>query len=187
MHGDDGALTEAEQRGAVLFVGKAKCASCHSGPFLSDQEFHNVGLFPKMVSGAFTRKDDRGAEQGLAQVLADPLNVNGSFSDGDDGRLPASVPSDALGAFRTPMLRCSSQRPSFMHTGQLRSLEEVVEFFNEGGHKKLGVPADPILGYLGETEIEPLGLDDQEQADLVAFLHALDGPGPAAALLEAPE
>jgi cytochrome c peroxidase len=187
MHGDDGALTDAEQRGAALFVGKAKCASCHSGPFLSDQEFHNVGLFPAMVSGAFTRKDDRGAEKGLAQVLVDPLNVQGSFSDGDDGRLPASVPFDALGAFRTPMLRCSSQRPSFMRTGQLKSLAEVVEFFNDGGHKQLGVPADPILGYLGETEIEPLGLDDQEQADLVAFLHALDGPGPAAALLEAPQ
>ncbi len=187
MHGDDGALTESEQRGAVLFVGKAKCASCHSGPFMSDQAFHNVGLYPAMVSGAFTRKDDRGAEAGLAQALADPLNVQSSFSDGDDGRLPASVAPEALGAFRTPMLRCASQRPSFMHTGQLESLEKVVAFFNEGGHKQLGVPADPILGYLGETEIEPLGLDDQEQADLVAFLHALDGPGPAPALLEAPQ
>ena len=187
MHGDESALSEAEQRGAALFVGKAKCASCHSGPFFSDQSFHNVGLFPAMVSGAFTRKDDRGAEKGLAEVLADPLNVQGAFSDGDDGRLPASVPPEELGAFRTPMLRCAPQRPSFMHTGQLRSLEEVVEFFNDGGHKQLGVPADPILGYLGETEIEPLGLDDEEQADLVAFLQALDGPGPAPALLEAPQ
>jgi cytochrome c peroxidase len=186
MNGDKNALNASEQRGAVLFVGKAKCAGCHSGPFFSDQKFHNVGLFPAVVSGAFIRKDDRGAEKGLAQVLADPLNVQGQFSDGNDGRLPSAVAPGLLGAFRTPMLRCSSHRPSFMHTGQLASLEEVVAFFNMGGHKQPGVPAASIIGYLGETEIAPLGLDATEATDLVAFLKSLDGPGPAAGLLEAP-
>lgn len=186
MQGDRNALSESEQRGAALFVGKAQCANCHSGPFFSDQEFHNVGLFPAMVSAAFVRNNDRGAEAGLAQVVADPLNVAGPFSDGDDGRLPTSVGPEMLGAFRTPMLRCSSRRPSFMHTGQLRSLEEVVDFFNQGGHKQPGVPAAAILGYLGETEIAPLGLNGQEVADLAAFLRALDGPGPSAGLLQAP-
>jgi cytochrome c peroxidase len=183
MHGDETALTESEQRGAALFVGKAKCASCHSGPLLSDQLFHNVGMFPKLVSGAFLRKDDAGAEAGFAKVMADPLNVRGEYSDGDDGRLPASIEPAMRGAFRTPMLRCASQRPSFMRDGQLRSLEAVVTFFNEGGHKQPGVPANAVIGYLGETEIEPLGLDEQEVADLVAFLEALDGPGPAPELL----
>jgi cytochrome c peroxidase len=186
MHGDRTALSESEQRGAVLFVGKAKCANCHSGPFFSDQKFHNVGLIPAVVSAAFLRNNDRGAEKGLAQVLADPLNVKGPFSDGDDGRLPSSVGPEMLGAFRTPMLRCSSPRPSFMHTGQLRTLEAVVSFFNDGGHKQPGVPTAPILGFLGETELAPLGLDQQEMADLVAFLKSLDGPGPAANLLQAP-
>ncbi len=186
MHGDKTALSESEQRGAALFVGKAKCADCHSGPFFSDQKFHNVGLFSARVSSAFTRNNDPGAERGLAQVLADPLNVRSEFSSGDDGRLPASVAPEMLGAFRTPMLRCSSQRPSFMHTGQLRTLEEVVDYFNQGGHKQPGVAAAPIIGFLGETEIAPLGLSAQEAADLVAFLKALDGPGPAANLLQAP-
>lgn len=186
MHGDTSALTEAEQRGAALFVGKAKCADCHTGQFFSDQKFHNVGLYPARVSAAFIRNNDPGADRGLAQVLADPLNVRSEFSDGDDGRLPASVAPGLLGAFRTPMLRCSSQRPSFMHTGQLRTLEEVVAYFNQGGHKQPGVAAPAIIGFLGETEIAPLGLDAQEEADLVAFLKALDGPGPAASLLQAP-
>jgi cytochrome c peroxidase len=186
MHGDQTALTAAEQRGAALFVGKGKCAECHSGPFFSDQKFHNVGLFPARVSAAFIRNNDRGAEKGLAQALADPLNVRGEFSDGDDGRLPATVAPETLGAFRTPMLRCSSLRPSFMHTGQFKTLEEVVAFFNQGGHKQPGVDAAPIIGFLGETEIAPLGLDVQEAADLVAFLKALQGPGPAADLLQAP-
>jgi cytochrome c peroxidase len=184
MQGDTAALNESEQRGAVLFVGKGRCVDCHNGPFLSDQKFHNVGLYPGVVSGAFIRKNDQGAARGLVQVLADPLNVRGEFSDGDDGRLPASVAPQMMGAFRTPMLRCSSQRPSFMHTGQLRTLEAVIEFFSQGGHKVLGVPADPSIGYLGETELVSLGLTDQEKADLVAFIRALDGPGPAAQLLQ---
>jgi len=186
MHGDKTALSETEQRGAAIFVGKGKCANCHSGPFFSDQKFHNVGMFPVRVSAAFLRNNDRGAEKGLAQVIADPLNVRSQFSAGDDGRLPASVAPEMLGAFRTPMLRCSSQRPSFMHTGQFRTLEEVVDFFNQGGNKQPGVAAADIIGYLGETEIAPLGLTTQEAADLVAFVKSLDGPGPAANLLQAP-
>ncbi|MBL8951065.1 MAG: hypothetical protein JNK82_09830, partial [Myxococcaceae bacterium] len=183
MGGDATALTEAERRGAALFVGKAQCSTCHSGPFMSDQKFHNVGLYPALVAGAFIDKDDRGAEVGLAAALADPLNVKGVHSDGDDGRLPASVGEGKLGAFRTPMLRCVAKRPSFMHTAQLRTLEDVVKFFNQGGHARAGTT---FPGYLGTNVLTPLNLTDEEVADVVAFLRALDGPGPAAALLVAP-
>ncbi|MGE4131807.1 MAG: cytochrome-c peroxidase [Bdellovibrionales bacterium] len=186
MHGDRSALSESEIRGAKLFVGKAKCADCHSGPFFSDQKFHNVGMFPAIVSAAFVRKNDEGAEKGLAQVVADPLNSQSPFSDGHDGRLPTTPATKMLGAFRTPMLRCSSQRPSFMRTGQFRTLEQVVEFFNKGGHKQPGVPAPAIIGHLGETELTPLGLTDEEVADVVAFIKSLDGPGPAPELLKDP-
>ena len=85
------------------------------------------------------------------------------------------------GAFRTPMLRCVSSRPSFMHTAQFRDLRDVVEFFNDGGHRPDAVP-----GYLGDNELEPLGLTDQEIDDLTAFLRALDGAGPDPSLLRAP-
>ena len=53
MRGDRGALSVAEQRGAALFVGKGKCVSCHSGPFLSDEKFHNVGMRAEVVATAF--------------------------------------------------------------------------------------------------------------------------------------
>lgn len=185
MHGDEGALTEGEQRGAALFVGKAGCVSCHSGPFLSDQAFHNVGLAPATVAAAFfLGADDPGADKGLQTVLDDPLNVAGPFSDGDDGRLPESIPEGMLGAFRTPTLRCVSRRPSFMHIASLRSLREVVEFFAAGGHVPAGAPAP--VGFLGTSELAPLGLSEAEIDDLVAFLAALDGEGPAAELLVDP-
>jgi cytochrome c peroxidase len=181
MRGDDSALSAAEVRGAGLFVGKAKCADCHSGPFLSDQQFHNVGLNPVPVAVAFLDRDDAGALVGHAQVRTDPLNVAGAFSDGDDGRLPEAPPDSMRGAFRTPMLRCVASRPSFMHTAQLRDLRDVVAFHNDGGHAPDAVP-----GYLGANELAPLGLTDDEVDDLTAFLRALDGPGPDPSLLRRP-
>jgi cytochrome c peroxidase len=65
-----------------------------------------------------------------------------------------------------------------MHSGLLPTLEDVVAFFNRGG--------DPAGSYMGQSEIEPLGLTGSEQVDLVAFLNALEGPGPSAKLLGAP-
>jgi hypothetical protein len=64
-----------------------------------------------------------------------------------------------------------------MHTGQLRTLDEVVSFFNRGG--------DPY-GYPGTNELTPLGLGARERRDLVAFVASLDGPGPAPELLVPP-
>jgi cytochrome c peroxidase len=177
MQGQLAALTEPEQRGAALFVGKAGCIACHSGPFLSDHAFHNLGMRADTVSISFTATDDPGAGIGLREALADSLNVKGAYSDGDDGRLPASVEPSAEGAFRTPSLRCVSKRRRFMHTGQLRSLEEVVSFLSRGGDRG---------GFVGTNELVRLDLSAAEQASLVAFLLALDGPGPAQALLVDP-
>jgi cytochrome c peroxidase len=174
VHGATAALTPAEQRGAQIFVGRGKCIQCHSGPYLSDEQFHNVGLQPTQVAVTFLDANDPGASQGLAQALADPFNTRGAFSDGDDGRLQAQVPAGMTGAFRTPGLRCVARRPSFMHTGQLASLAQVVSFFSRGGD---------VFGYPGTKEIAALSLSADDQANLTAFLGALEGPGPATNLL----
>ena len=175
--GDQDALTDVEVRGAALFVGKAGCVRCHRGPFLSDEAFHDVGLRPQVVSTVFLDADDPGAAAGLAALRADPLNVAGAFSDGDDHRDPDALPEALRGAFRTPRLRCVAGRPSFMHTGQLRTLDQVVSFFNHGGDAQ---------GFVGTNELTPLDLSSDERAALVAFLRSLDGPGPAPELLAPP-
>jgi cytochrome c peroxidase len=186
MHGTASALTPSEQRGAALFAGQREdgstikgCDGCHSGPFLTDESFHNVGMQTRGVGplATFFDIDDNGAQGGIAAALTDPLNVAGSFSDGNDGRLPASPPANAVGAFRTPSLRCVGMRPSFLHNGQFRVLSDVVLFFDGGGNS---------TGYLGTSEIVPLGLTAQEREDLLAFLLALTGPGPAQELLTKP-
>ena len=177
MHGTAGAISRAAQRGAALFVGKAGCSTCHAGPFMSDQQFHDVGLVARQVQQAFVDSQDDGAATGVAAALVDPLNTLGAFSDGNDGRLPAAVTPAMEGAFRTPILRCVSKRPTFMHTGQLGTLAKVVAFFSDGGSP---------YGYFGNNEIHPLGLSDLEQSDLVAFLESLEGPGADPKYLQAP-
>lgn len=177
VHGDESALSRAEQRGAALFVGKALCTNCHSGPYLSDERFHNVGLRPGVVATVFLDANDQGAAEGLPLAKADPLNSQGVFSDADDARLPAEVGPELVGAFRTPRLRCVAQRPSFMHTGHVGSLAEVISFFDRGGEQ---------VGFPGKNELLPLKLSARERADLLAFLNTLTGPGPAPALLAPP-
>jgi len=179
LDGDATALDRSEQRGAALFVGqRAGCVSCHAGPRLTDGAFHNVGLSPATVAVAIQDLDDRGAATGVAAALTDPMSTAGVFSDGDRRALPASAGADLEGAFRTPTLRCAASHPSFMHTGQITSLAQVVVFFDRGG--------DPAGAYPGMNELHPIGLSDRERADLVAFMGALAGPGPDAALLVAP-
>jgi cytochrome c peroxidase len=52
-----------------------------------------------------------------------------------------------------------------MHDGSLRSLAEVIAFYNRGGTPNTWLSGD----------IRPLGLTPEEQTDLVAFLQALTG------------
>ena len=167
VHGDAGALTPLEQRGVKLFIGKGGCVTCHSGPYLSDQKFHNLGLEEKPTRATVFNGNDHGAAADLPLAAADPLGIASTYSDGTDGRMPATIGPEYQGAFRTTALRCVGKRPSFMHSGLLHTLEEVVAFFNRGG--------DAPGSYVGKAVLAPLGLTDDEQAELVAFLRALDG------------
>jgi cytochrome c peroxidase len=54
-----------------------------------------------------------------------------------------------------------------MHDGSLKTLEDVVDFYDKGGLKNKNL----------DEKIKPLKLTAQDKKDLVAFLHALDGQG----------
>ncbi|MGE4130154.1 MAG: cytochrome-c peroxidase [Bdellovibrionales bacterium] len=180
VRGDKSAMNSSEQNGLRLFIGKARCITCHSGPFLTDFQFHNIGLRPAGVgpSRLFIDKDDQGAYLGFRQGIATPLSSHGPFSDGKRKVYPRKVDKALKGAFRTPTLRCVRLRPSFFHTGQMTKLEDVMIFFSRGGDQH---------GYPGRSEIKPLELTESEQADLVHFLETLTGPGPTLDLLKPPE
>lgn len=80
----------------------------------------------------------------------------------DSGRAIVTHALVDVGAMKTPSLRNVALRPSFFHDGRFRTLAEVVDFYNRGGD--FNAPnKDP--------RIVPLGLNDQQKAQLVAFLN----------------
>ena len=167
-----GTLSASARRGAELFVGKAQCTNCHTGPFLTDNKFHNLGV-PGADLGRF---NDAVALQGSA------LNSSGAFSDDAVAGaarlagLTSPMPDSTKAAFRTASLREVADTAPYMHAGQLPTLEAVVQFYVAGGGTVAdGTTKDPLL--------TPVSLDSAEQADLVAFLKKLSGTPISDALL----
>jgi cytochrome c peroxidase len=83
----------------------------------------------------------------------------------DLGRYAVTKVEGNKGAFKTPTLRDVARRPPYMHDGSLKTLDEVVAFYNRGG----------IANPWRSGDVKPLDLTVQEQADLVAFLESLTG------------
>ncbi|HSG73342.1 MAG TPA: cytochrome c peroxidase [Planctomycetaceae bacterium] len=78
----------------------------------------------------------------------------------DIGRAELSKLSGDTGSFKTAGLRDIARSAPYMHDGSLKTLEEVVDYYNKGG-----VPNDHL-----DEEIFPLKLTDEEKRDLVTFL-----------------
>jgi cytochrome c peroxidase len=133
--GDAKAMDEAAVRGMALFKGKARCVLCHNGPNFTDNQFHNLGV-----------------------PQAGPMKE-------DLGRFYVTRQERDKGAFKTQTLRSITETAPYMHDGVFKTLEEVVEFLDQGGGP------NPNLSLL----LKPLGLTQQEKADLIAFLKALTG------------
>lgn len=171
--GDHAALTAGQKRGLKLFIGKAACVDCHSGPTFSDQDFHNTGV-PQV--GAAVPQTDNGRYDDIRRTLSHDFTGAGKYSDDPDfgaAKLAGMDPVDDMkGKFRTKSLRHVEKTGPYMHTGELTTLEEVVRFYNWGGGTS---------NFAGEKHpaMVPLGLSFEEEADLVAFLKALTGEPPA--------
>lgn len=165
--GETDALTPAAKRGLLLFVGKAACVECHDTPHFSDDDFHNTGL---AATGPFISTEERGRYDRVDFLLAHEFNSSSQWSDDrSTGRLDGVTKDEALiGAWRTKGLRQVAETAPYMHSGQLATLEEVVDFYDQGGHS---------AGFHGTRDdiMQPLGLSDAEKSDLVEFLRSLTG------------
>lgn len=107
INGDKQALNDAQKEGMKLFYGKAQCATCHSGVFQTDSDFHSIAL-PQVGPGK------RGNGFMPRRLLTDL------------GReLVTSNPADRF-KFRTPSLRNVELTAPYGHDGAYRSLESIV-------------------------------------------------------------
>lgn len=173
--GEEDALTEAQKRGFEVFVGKGRCVSCHvieqTQALFTDSKFHNIGVGFKKIQGKefevareFIRAKRQGADVDVTVLTKPEASELGRFAVTED--------FTEVGAFKTPTLRNVAVTFPYMHDGSLETLEDVVEFYNNGGRLR---PDDPVSPFLSGG-IRPLGLTEQEKRDLVEFLKALTSP-----------
>jgi len=166
------ALTGQEIRGLRLFIGKAQCSTCHNGPLLTDQHFHNTGVPPRDAA-----RPDHGRSAAVAAVLDDPFNCLGRHSDAaatacQELRFIAADDPAMQGAFKTPGLRNVAERAPYMHAGQIATLEAVVTHYVRSPAAAVG-HSELAHGGRDHAERQPIRLTHGEASDLVAFLRAL--------------
>jgi cytochrome c peroxidase len=104
----------------------------------------------------------------LSDELYHNLGVGMEAAEPDLGRYSVTMDEKDRGAFKTPTVRNVTLTAPYMHDGSLKTLEEVVEWYDKGGHP------NPQL----DPKIKKLNLTDQEQADLVAFMKACESEFP---------
>jgi cytochrome c peroxidase len=166
------ALSPQAQAGFHLFTGKANCGSCHvvtpQYALFTDQAFHNTGLgwYNSMIRSQSVAPTPVEIAPGVVvQVAPEIIASVGERPPADLGRYEVTLAPADRWRYKTPTLRNVASTAPYMHDGSLSTLDEVVRFYNRGGHP------DPDLDPL----IRPLQLTDTEIAALVAFLESLTG------------
>lgn len=140
-------FTADEKAGFNLFAGKAKCATCH---------------FIPLTNGTVPPNFDRSE----SEILGTPSK--NKKLDGDLGKFVITGAAIHKNSFKTPTIRNIELTAPYMHNGVYKTLEEVVDFYNEGGGVGLGfdVPNQTLPG-------DKLNLSDLEKKQLIAFMRTL--------------
>ena len=146
LAGDHQALPDPALIGLHLFRTQARCMNCHSGPLLTDHQFHNAGLT------YYGRRFE------------------------DHGRHAITKKPEDMGKFRTPSLRNVAQTGPWMHNGLFPQLSGVLRLYNVGmphPKRKESQKDDPLFPVTSHL-LKPLELSQEQLADLEAFLQSLN-------------
>ena len=187
LAGDANALSAKEQAGMALFYGAAGCSSCHSGPLMTDQAFHAIGVPP--FGPGRTRRFD-------------PMVR-------DVGRMGESDALEDAYAFKTPMLRNVDLTAPYGHNGAYPTLEGIVRHhldpvrsFDTWTPDLAALPSVPWLAQVDfmvwqdhreiarqrtAITLQPTQLADADVDAIVAFLGALTGQTATSGRLGVPE
>ncbi|MEO7964641.1 MAG: cytochrome c peroxidase, partial [Gemmatimonadaceae bacterium] len=165
-HTPANSFTSDEEAGLRLFIGKANCVTCHNGPRLTDDHFHNTGVpISPLVATV-----DSGRALGARQVVEGEFNCLGRFSDAKreqcgELRFAVTEGPELVRAFKAPSLRNVADRAPYMHAGQIATLSEVIAHYSDA-------PNAPF----GKSELKRLRLSALERSQLEAFLNTLSAP-----------
>jgi len=162
LAGDQNALSDEAKRGLALFQGKAGCIQCHNGALMSDEDYHFLDLPKQEVFETDPLRQIALRYQHYIRGVPEEVYRN---ADGDLGLYYTTKMETDKGRFRTPSLRYLEYTAPYMHNGVFSEIEDVVEYYNQGGG------GDPNQSPL----IKKLKLTDDEQSDLTEFLYSLSG------------
>jgi cytochrome c peroxidase len=167
MAGDQTALNDSQKKGALLFMGKARCIACHNGPLLGGHAFQSSG--------------------------APQLNTSSGFED--QGRYEVTKKESHKYMFKIAPLRHIAHTAPYFHSGVFNTLEEVVDHYNHPWASLKNFAANTVSNYYARNyrhnfvemtneQIDKrikslprfyqhhgaLGLTTEEKANLVDFL-----------------
>lgn len=153
IRGEENNMTDEEILGFNLFMGKALCASCHFMPLTN-------GTVPPFFS-----ETER-------EVIGVPETANNEVWDDDPGFYVMYKEPSHWGMFKTPTVRNVEVTGPYMHNGIYETLEEVIDFYNQGGGAGLGfdIPHQTL-------PFDNLDLSQKEQKALVAYMKTLTDEG----------
>lgn len=151
MRGDSSALSQEAITGFNLFMGKAKCGTCHFMP-----------IFNGTVPPWFNKSE--------SEVIGVPAtNVfKKATIDPDLGRYGITRLDELKYAFKTPTLRNAAQTAPYMHNGVYDKLEDVIEFYHVGGGVGIGIDLPNQ-----SLPFDNLILNNNEKQALIRFIEAL--------------
>lgn len=144
MRGEKTAMTYRQKEGAMLFFGKAGCASCHNGPGLNGPGFYAIGMPDLMGNEVFN---------------------SGITNESHLGRAGFTGNMDDLYQFKVPQLYNLKDSPFFGHGGTFTTIREVIEYKNDAFCVNKRVSEVQLA-----EEFVPLNLTDEEISLLVEFL-----------------
>lgn len=149
-------ISSDAKKGFNLFMGKANCATCHFAPNFS-------GLVPPFFNEN---------ESEVLGITAKPISQKPLELDADQGRVNSPVRKENSwiyeNSFKTVTVRNVALTKPYFHNGAFNTLEEVMDFYNEGGGEGLG------LKVKNQTlASDKLNLTQTEIKQIIAFLNAL--------------
>lgn len=141
--GNTQVLTDQQLLGLHLFRTKARCMNCHSGPMLTDNDFHDIGL------SFYSRRNQ------------------------DLGRFEATRDKDDLGKFKTPSLRGVVQGGPWMHNGLFPDMHGLMRLYNIGMGVVAGDPEKDSYIPPKSPHMKAINLNAEEIDALVEWLRLL--------------
>ena len=144
LDGNTRSLSDEQKEGAILFFGKAGCASCHTGPALNKMEFHALGM------------NEFNPAEVIHYDVDDPAQL---------GRFTFTGNEADKYLFKTPQLYNLKRLEFLGHGASFNSIREVIEYKNKAVAENANVPSNVL-----SNKFVPLGLTDEEVDKITDFI-----------------